>query len=160
MAIKERYNGLSDEGKILFWLILADLVVFLGMVPFFFFGLMGLPLGWLLGTAVELICYLTMLKGGSVIMDVATQKNGRNKGRVWAPVFAFIRFILMVGALVLTAFFTFKMEGNYLNFFACAAGYLPLMLVSIVFTLLSKRKKDEKPSTHVELEEGEEAIDA
>ncbi|MCR5078889.1 MAG: hypothetical protein K6B65_03085 [Bacilli bacterium] len=160
MGLKKRYIGLSDEGKTLFWLILVDLVVFLGMVPFFFLSFIGLPLGWLLGSAIEIVCFLTMIKGSGFILDIANEKNGRNRGRAWALVFAFLRFVLMVGGLVLSAVFTFKMEGNYLNFFACAAGYLPLMIVAIVFNLLHKRKKDEKPVIKEELEEGEEPLDA
>ena len=56
MSLKQRYSGLSDEGKTVFWLIIADVLVLVGLLPFFFFSNMGLPLGWLLGAVIVLLC--------------------------------------------------------------------------------------------------------
>ena len=159
MSLKQRYSGLSDEGKTVFWLIIADVLVLVGLLPFFFFSNMGLPLGWLLGAVIVLLCYISMVKGSSFILSVAVTENGRNKGRAWAVVFAFLRFALMIGALIVSAVFTFKVEGGYINFFTCAAAYLPLILVAVIFTLAHKKNKEDTKVAKVELEEGEEALD-
>ena len=161
MSLAKRYLNWSQEGKTMFWLLVVDLAVFLALVPFFLLSNIGLPLGWLLGAVVVAICYLSVIKGTGFILQQASDANGRNKGMAMTMVFSLLRLLLIVGALVFAAFMTFKVEGGYVNFFTCAAAYIPLILVIIVFNLTRRKKK--KPTLaemgKKDLEEGEEAID-
>ena len=160
MGLSKRYMSWSDEGKTFFWLIIADVVIFLALIPFFLLSNMGIPLGWLLGSVAVCLCYLSMIKGSGFILRLANDPNGRNRGMAIALAFSLVRLFLMAGVLLFAAFMTFKVEGNFVNFFSTAAAYLPLILVSIIFTIT--RKKQHKPSLSPAekiLEEGEESID-
>lgn len=163
MKLAERYVKWEEEKRLLFWLIVVDVFGLAVFVPFFLLSNSGLFFGWLLGSAVEIICYLTMVYGSSLVLDYSSKRGGRERGIAVTLAFAALRFLLAVGSLVLAAFLTFKTEGKAINFFTTAGAYLPLVIVSIVFTLIHNRekkkgdkdaKKEEKP-----LEKGEEAID-
>ena len=161
MGFVKRYLSWTDEGKTLFWLIVADIAVFLALIPFFLLSNMGIPLGWLLGSVAVCLCYLSMIKGTGFVLKQASDANGRNRGMAFAVAFSLIRLFLMAGVLIFAAFMTFKVEGNFVNFFSTAAAYLPLILVSIVFTLTRKKQKKAVPASEPEkdLEVGEEPID-
>ena len=157
------YVAASDEGKIAFWLLAVDLFGALVFVPFCILSLPGLLYGWLFGCLIEFICCFTMIKGASMLVDLSSERGTRDKGIALTLGFAAFRFLLVGGALVLAAFLTFKVEGNWINFFTTAGAFAPLIVVSIVFTLIHNREKkkaspkeEKKPAP---LEKGEEAID-
>lgn len=165
MSLAKRYVSLNDEGKTLFWLVFVDVAILLMLTPFFFLSNIGIPLGWLLGSSVSILCYITMVKGSGLLMRVPASANGRNKGMAIAAVFSVLRLVLMLGALALAAFFTFKAEGNFLNFFTTAGAYLPLVIVAVVFVLVhNHRKKKSGEAAPIgegekKLEVGEEPLD-
>ena len=164
MRTVERYVRASEEMKIFFWLCVVDVIGLFATLPLMLLSEPGYFFGWLLGSAVEAICYLTMIKGSGLILDFGKERGNRNKGIALSAAFSIGRLLLIVGSLILSAFLTFKIEGNAINFFTTAGAYLPLLVVAIVFTLIHNREKKAKPEgaspKPEELEVGEEEIDA
>ncbi|MCQ2742758.1 MAG: hypothetical protein MJ239_05630 [Bacilli bacterium] len=86
----------------------------------------GLSLGVVLGTAIEIVCFLLLIEGASLL--TATTK----KGALISLAFNLLRIVLFVGGLVLGAFCTFVWKGNWLNIFAIAASYFPMIVLLVV----------------------------
>lgn len=86
----------------------------------------GISLGIVLGTLIEIVCYLLLLKGSSFVM------SANKKGLFGAVIFNILRMALYVGGLVLGAFCTFVWEGNWINIFSLAIAYLPSTILLII----------------------------
>ncbi len=160
-TLAERYNGWKDEQKNLFILACIGIAGFLILLFGFFIDNPGLPIGWVLGTGIELIAYFTIYKGASYLLD-PEDKNGK-RGYLMA-VFAMGRLLLYAGGLVLAAFCTFvwgSMAHGYCNLWTVFAGYMPEFIVLVIATMIRiKRKpapaaKAEEPKTEEKPQESE-----
>jgi len=149
MKLVEWYNKTSDTKKNLFLLGIVTLCGFAVTSIFFFLNNPGVPLGWLFGSIIELICYLSIVKGTAFMLDL--NSLDRKKGYL-APLFMFMRLALYAGGLILAAFATFRwgsMSSSYLNFFAVFAGYMPMVVLLLIVTFGRLKKsapvQPEKP---------------
>lgn len=133
------------------------LLGFLATSVFFFLSNPGVPLGWLFGSAIEIVCYITIVKGTSFLLD--PNKLNRKRGLI-APLFMLLRLALYAGGLVLAAFATFRwgsMSSSYLNFWAVFAAYMPMVVLLLFVTFYRLKKQspvEQKPE--VDPQEGEE----
>ena len=157
MKLTEWYNKTSDTKKNLFLLGLITFAGFAATFIFFFNNNPGVPLGWLLGSIIELICYLSIVKGTAFMLDPSSLD--RKKGYL-APLFMFMRLGLYAGGLILAGFATFRwgsMSSSYLNFFAVFAGYMPMVVLLLIVTFgrLKKAKPIETEAPKVEDEEND-----
>lgn len=137
-----RYSKLSPFGKNLFILLCIALVGALISVAFIFLDNIGVLLGWLLGSAVNIFAYVTMEKGASYMLDPSTEA----KGGGLMVVGAIGRFVLYAGALVLAGFASFRwgsLAHGYCNLISCALALMPNWIV-LVFASLHRTRKEAK----------------
>ena len=159
MKLVDWYNSASEMKKNIFLLSVIALIGLAATFIFFFLNNPGVSLGWLLGSAIEIICYITIVKGTSFLLD---PKGLDKKRAILAPVFMLLRLALYAGGLVLAAFCTFRWGSNassYLNFWAVFAGYMPMVALLLFTTLLRLRKPKTEPSEIEEKPEEDEAHD-
>lgn len=117
------------------------LVGFLALSCFFFLGNPGVPLGWLLGIAVAIFTYWSIVATSSALLKPGEQKAGK---MALSVVFVVLRFLLLVAAVVVAALLTYICEWPYLNVWGVIGGYLPLPLASAAIGLCRKIKPSRK----------------
>ena len=106
-----------------------------------FLGNPGVPLGWLLGIAVAIFTYWSIVVTSSALLKPGEQKAGK---MVLSVVFVVLRFLLLVAAVVVAALLTYIYEWPYLNVWGVIGGYLPLPLASAAIGLCRKIKPSRK----------------
>ena len=142
MKLKERLSALDDSHLSLVLLSAVAIVVFVLSVPLFFLGFPGIPLGWLLGSGIEILNYWTMIRGAKIILTPENAKPVR--GAVFMIITTLMRVALWVGGLALAGFYTFRLESNWLNFWSTFAGYVPMTIVVVVSMIRKNKKKGEQ----------------
>lgn len=147
------YVRLSQEKKAVFWLLLIALVGFLLQTPlFFFYDLKGYsyPLGWLLGSAVEIVSYLSILRFSRAV----SPQEGSSRGALSVALSSILRFLLYGIVLVISAFCTFHSDwlGGFdaFNFFTSFGGLFPLPFVLLALGFLKKGNAEIHSSEEVE----------
>ena len=156
MRLSQWFSKASEAKQNTFILGVVALVGFVCLSVFFFLNNPGVPLGWLLGSVIEIVAYITIVKGASFLLDPSSLN--RNKGYL-APLFMFVRLGLYTGGLVLAAFASFSwgsLESSYLNFFAVFAAYMPMVVVLIFTTVYRLKKSQASAPKKDENKEGEE----
>ena len=141
MKVTDWYNNASEPKKNIFLLGIVTAIGFAATFIFFFMNNPGVPLGWLFGSAIEIVCYITIVKGTTFLLD--PNKLNRKRGFL-APLFMVLRLALYAGGLVLGAFCTYKwgtMACSYLNFWAVFAGYMPLPILLVFVTIYRLKKQ-------------------
>ena len=138
MKIAERYNALPIEKQNIAVTIVFSLLIFCGLLFLGLVGHIGVALGFLAGSIVQIACYLTVLYGASLISGEGVKR----KGVAIVLIFTFGRFLLYGGLLVLAAFCTYRWNFPYLNLWGTFAGYMPLYIIIFVHSLI--RRHDEK----------------
>ncbi len=135
----EKYQSWSEMGKNLFLLVVVAIVGALISLIWVFLDNVGVLLGWLLGSAINIFAYFTMAKGASYLLSgEATSKQG-----LWAALWAILRVFLYAGALVLAGFCSFKwgsLSHGYCNLISTALGLLPTWVTLAVAMFVRNRK--------------------
>ena len=129
--MKEFYNKLEFEKKVLFISILVSSLIFILSIPFFFFNWMSIPLGILLGELVGLLNYVLLVR--QVYYGLAT-----NRPRTKAAFHYMLRFIIYGSAFVL-ALALEKWVYPIFNIFAVLGG---IFVHKIVLIIMSYRRKE------------------
>jgi hypothetical protein len=135
------YAKLSETGKNVFILTTIAIIGFVLLTPFFLLGNAGLPLGWLLGSTIEVLCYLSIVFGSGLLTNTGGKKGAVAAGL--AVLFYSLRLICYAGGLVLGGLCTFKWKNDLLSVWTVFAGYLPLLFVLAVSAFV-KSKKEKK----------------
>lgn len=150
------FSKLNDEKKDIFILVSLGLIVFVCLCPLFLIDKGAWPLGWLLGSVIEVICYITILQLSAAL----TSSEVKTSNTVKSFVGSIGRFFLYAVGLVISAICTFKSEwfGGFagFNFFAVALSYLPLPIVVMVNHLISNKRlaqENEKKTDAVKSED-------
>jgi len=139
------YAKLSETGKNVFILVAITVIVFVLLSPFFLLGNVGIPLGWLLGSATEIVCYLTIVFGAGLLTSSVGKKSSVAAGL--AVLFNSLRLVFYAGGLVLGGLCTYKWQNNLLNVWTVFAGYLPLLFVLAITALVKAQKEKKHPSS-------------
>ena len=142
MKLKERLSKLDDSHLSLVLLSAVAVVVLILLVPMFFLGFPGIPLGWILGSGIEILNYSTMITGAKVILTPENAKPVR--GAIFMILTTLLRVGLWVGGLALAGYYTFRLESNWLNFWSTFAGYVPMTVVVAVSMIRKNKKKGEQ----------------
>lgn len=136
------YMKLNRDRKVFFWLAILAIVVYLALMPLYFFGLdkgYQYPNGWFLGSIVELVCYVTLIKMSDVLTKDTSQKN---VALVVAS--SFLRPLLYVVVLGISGICTFKNEwlGGFdmFSFWTSFAALLPMPAVILITHLVDAIK--------------------
>ena len=163
MSKAAKFNSMDATHKTFWILLMVAFCVSLCLFPFCFFKsddgypYSSLLWGWLLGSAIELLCYFTI-----IIMSNALFAKSEGHGAITgiAVLSAGARLFLWGLGLLLSAICTFKSEwfGGFrgFNFFSTAAAYLPMLFVVLLTQFHEVRKEGTLPKTSVHQEEGEE----
>lgn len=139
----EKYLKLNEHQKTLFWLAIIGGVVFVGLCPlFFFYEAKGFsyPLGWLLGTAAEILSFYTIIKMSEALLP--TEENP-NPSAARVIIFVALRFLIYIVVLVIAAICTWMPSwfGGFdmFNFWTTFAGLLPVQAFLVISQLKAKR---------------------
>ena len=139
----EKYLKLNEHQKTLFWLAIIGGVVFVGLCPlFFFYEAKGFsyPLGWLLGTAAEILSFYTIIKMSEALLP--TEENP-NPSAAKVIIFVALRFLIYIVVLVIAAICTWMPSWfggfNMFNFWTTFAGLLPVQVFLVISQLKAKR---------------------
>lgn len=144
MSFRNSYDSWSDFKKNLFILLVIVAVGALVTAGFIFVNNVGVLFGWLLGSAVNIIAYVTMEKGANFLLAGDESESGK-RGYL-AIVFNLARLLLYAGALVLSAFASFKwgsLSHGYCNLISCALALMPTWITLLVVTFKRARHLDE-----------------
>ena len=138
----DKYSSWKDEKKNLFILACVALVGAIACIPFIVIDNIGVLFGWLLGSAVNIFAYYSIVKVSEATLDPdASSKRG-----YFMALFAMLRLALYAGVLFLAAFATFRwgsMAHGYCNIVSAALALMPTWIV-VVITTFFRAKKEEK----------------
>ncbi|MBQ7250096.1 MAG: hypothetical protein IJS37_01960 [Bacilli bacterium] len=138
----DKYSSWKDEKKNLFILACVALVGAIACIPFIVVDNIGVLFGWLLGSAVNIFAYYSIVKVSEATLDPdASSKRG-----YFMALFAMLRLALYAGVLFLAAFATFRwgsMAHGYCNIVSAALALMPTWIV-VVITTFFRAKKEEK----------------
>jgi len=115
---------------------IVALAVFLGLSVFFFFDKPGIPLGWLAGSVIAIVAYLTIVLSSYFLID--SQNQASRIGYV--ILFNVVRLLLYGGILTLSALCTFYWKNKWLNFWSTFAGVIPMPIILAIISLSNKIK--------------------
>lgn len=143
-------------GKNLFILIVVAIVGALVSLVFLVADNVGVLLGWLLGSAVNIFAYVTIYKGSASLLA-----GGSSKRAYLAVVWAFLRILLYAGALFLAGFASFKwgtLSHGYCNLISTALALMPTWIVVVCAALIRHKKamRADKPVEPKEVPKEEE----
>ena len=136
----EKYLKLYENQKAIFWLAIIGAVVFVGLCPlFFFYEIKGFsyPMGWLLGTAAEILSFWTIIKMGEAVIPT---EPGVDPKPLKIIFFIALRFIIYIAVLTIAAICTFTdWFGGFslFNFWTTFVGLLPVQ----VYLFISHMKR-------------------
>lgn len=135
------YVKLNRDKKAFFWLVVLAVVVYLALMPLYFFGLekgYQYPNGWLFGSLIELFAYFTLIKTTN-----AVTKDPVNKKLSLIVLMSLLRPLLYVVVLAISGICTFKSEwfGGFdmFSFWTSFAALLPMPVVVLVTHFISAR---------------------
>ena len=128
--MKDWYRQLKLEYKVAFWSALVISALVISTIPCFFFELMEIPQGILLGGAVGIVTYL--------LLGLANNKEKQTKSMVMTVVVIIIRFLTLGGILFLAAWLYFYMLVRVFNVFAVLGGYAVTIITHII---LARKEK-------------------
>lgn len=144
-----KYESWTEMGKNLFILVVIAIVGVIASIPFIFLENVGVLLGWLLGSAVNLFAYVSMAKGSHYILSNSSSAKYGYLAMAWA----LLRILLYVGALVLAGFASFRwgsLSHGYCNLISLALALMPTWLTLVFGTMLrharAERKNMAKPA--------------
>ena len=138
--LAEKYQSWSEIGKNLFLLVCVAIAGALISLVWVFLDNIGVLLGWLLGSAVNIFAYFTMAKGASYLLGESRSTKAGYLVIVWGV----LRFGLYAGTLVLACFCSFKwgsLSHGYCNLISAALGLMPTWITLACSMLLRNRKQ-------------------
>ena len=137
----DRYQNWTEFGKNMFILLMVGLVGALVCVGFIFVDNVGVLLGWLLGTVVNIFAYFTIHKSSAALLGQKESKFG-----YMAMLGGALRLLLYAGTLLLAGFASFRwgsLAHGYCNLISCALALMPTWIM-LVLTMFLRGKKQTK----------------
>ena len=150
MSLRQKYGKWSSFQQNLFILICVALVGTLACAGFIFLDNVGVLLGWLLGSSINILSYVTIYKGSSFLLDPSARSS---KLSYLASIFSILRIFLYAGALLLAGFATFRwgtISHGYCNFVSTALALMPTWIVVFITTINSVRAPKKQPEVKEE----------
>ena len=127
--MKSWYRQLNIYFKTVLWTIIITLGVTICLIPLFFFNLMEIPLGILLGGLFGTLYYF--------IAGFNQREEYSKKGMVLDVVILILRFLVFAGAMVGLTWLYYKSNIHIFNVYGFAGAYL---LSLFVFILISGKE--------------------
>lgn len=127
-----QYQKLNVYFKTVIWTSIITLGICILLIPLFFFSLMEIPLGILLGGLIGILYYFAAS---------LNQKNEYNQIALTIDVILIIaRFVLFAGALVGLALLYYVANIHIFNIFSFVGSYLLSLLVYLVVSRKEGKK--------------------
>ena len=138
MKLSEKFVRWEEWRRNTFVLIVFALMIGVIMLPFSLLGLPGLSLGWMAGSMISVLAYLTIVYSSNAIL----RKENDGKGMGLSVFFSFARMAMYAIGLALGALVTFVFKSPWLSFWTVFAGYMPMpiLIAAMHFVNLGKKK--------------------
>jgi len=107
-------------------------VIYLAIIFFYFLNLPEFPNGFLLGSLVGILVYI--LLGLSEVVDAKKKKV------TFGIIVTILRFLLIGGALFLSAYLYYEKNAPIFNVFTVLGGYMSSLIIYII--VMIREKKD------------------
>lgn len=127
--MKNWFKELNTYYKVSLLTSLALVAVILLTSPFYFFSLIEIPNGILVGGLVGIICYL--------VLGLITNSNKGIK-MVVTIIFQIVRYLIIGAAIALTSYLYFKLNMKMFNPLAVMGGYFICLIVLVIVSLKEK----------------------
>ena len=128
--MKEWYANLKLEYRIALWSAIVIVGSFLLCIPFYFFSLMEIPQGILLGGGISILIYL--------ILGLCNNPEKPKKSLVITFVIIAIRLLVIGGILFLVGWLYYQMNVKAFNIFAVMGSYFVPIIINII---LAKKER-------------------
>ena len=128
--MKDWYLGLRFEYKIAFWSLVSLVAITICLIPLWFFSLMEVPQGILLGGSVGVITYL--------LLGLFNNPEKQKQSLVITTIIMIVRFLLIAGILFLVGWLYYVKDMKAFNIFAVVGGYTLTIIVNIVLVRMEK----------------------
>ena len=128
--MKDWYLGLRFEYKIAFWSLVSLVAIAICLIPLWFFSLMEVPQGILLGGSVGVITYL--------LLGLFNNPEKQKQSLVITTIIMIVRFLLIAGILFLVGWLYYVKDMKAFNIFAVVGGYSLTIIVHIVLVIMEK----------------------
>lgn len=115
------------QKRVILFTLIADGCIFALLSICFFFGYMNIPLGFLLGSVISILCHLILCLQANIITnpDIGNAKGG-------ITIFCYmLRFLLYGGGLVLA----FLLEYFGYKIFAWYTVFIAYMIIKIIILI-------------------------
>ncbi|MBR2507472.1 MAG: hypothetical protein IKB70_11440 [Bacilli bacterium] len=112
--------------------LIVVLLAYLCLIPLIFKGLIKIPNGIALGALINAFAYLVMF----LIKD----KEERELTIKFSVIASILRFVLLVGAIILFAILEYKLGMGIFNPIAIAGGYMIPLIIQIICSLVFGEK--------------------
>jgi hypothetical protein len=127
------YQKLNANQRALLIMSVLGVLVFLGLIPCFFNGMLAVPLGWIFGTLIEILAFLTIML---MVKNMMSNKESGPSTQLVSIFSSGLRLLLYASALVLSGLSTFYPQWlggfTYLNFYATAAALVPMLFIVFI----------------------------
>ena len=128
--MKDWYLGLRFEYKIAFWSLVSLVAIAICLIPLWFFSLMEVPQGILLGGSVGVITYL--------LLGLFNNPEKQKQSLVITTIIMIVRFLLIAGTLFLVGWLYYVKDMKAFNIFAVVGGYSLTIIVHRVLVIMEK----------------------
>ena len=130
--MKSWYRRLNIYFKTVLWTIIITLGVTICLIPLFFFNLMEIPLGILLGGIFGSLYYL--------IAGFNQREEYSKKGMILDVVTIILRFALFAGAVIGLTLLYYKANIHLFNVYGFAGAYLLSLFAFIIISGKESKK--------------------
>jgi hypothetical protein len=152
MKLSEKFVNWEEWKRNVFILSIFAVVVTIALLPFALLGNPGIAVGFLLGSVISVLAYLSIVYSSFAIL----RKDNDGKGMGLSVFFSFARMGLYAIGLVLGALATFVFKNAWLNFWAIFAAYMPMpALIAVLHIIGLGKKKENAPEANNHLMKGE-----
>ena len=130
--MKKWLDKYSSTTKIAILMYALGVLVFVLLTPFFFFNLMDIPLGALLGGTIT---------GSLYLLSSAAEKSDEKKGNATLTIIVqSARFFVIAGVMVLISFMYFRWDMKIFNPFSYIALYTASVVINVIIMLVERNK--------------------
>lgn len=131
----KKIKKLNVNYKATVWTLIVTITLFVLLSPCFFFSLIDIPLGLLLGGIIGSIFLF--------LFGLSEEKDSKMKKPIFAIIVSFSRLIILLGLLFLLGYLQFGKHIKIFNVFLCAGGYIISIIILAIVSLKDKDCKNE-----------------
>ena len=124
----------SNSIKIAFLVALVSVCVFVLLIPCFFFSLMDVPLGVILGGVIISLTYF--------LIGLSEKSEVEKETIVLTTILLAVKFIITAGVLVVICFMYYRWGLPIFNPFAYVGVYTLAILINVIIHIKERKQKE------------------